>query len=159
MSHHGVGYVEERSAMFRNERLLKPRMGLGTWHMGSDPSERANEVAALRAGIEMGVTVIDTAEMYANGGAEEVTGEAIAGQRDQLYVVSKVLPHNASKTGAIAACEESLRRLNTDYLDLYLLHWRGPYPLEETIDANGTARIVLSIRPITRWGLGALNMI
>ena len=119
----------------RNNSLLQSRIGLGTWHMGSSQAERANEVAALRAGIEMGVTVIDTAEMYANGGAEEVAGEAIVGLRDQIYLVSKVLPHNASRAGTIAACEDSLYRLKTDYLDLYLLHWPGSYPLEETADA------------------------
>ena len=119
----------------RNKDLLAPRIGLGTWQMGSDRSNRANEVAALQAGIEMGVTVIDTAEMYANGGAEEVTGEAIAGRRDDLFIITKVLPSNASRTGTIEACEQSLSRLGTGVIDLYLLHWMGSHPLEETVEA------------------------
>ena len=112
-----------------------PALGLGTWHMGESKSSHAAEVAALRAGIALGLTVIDTAEMYADGGAERVTAEAIAGFRDKVYLVSKVLPSNASRAGTIAACENSLRRLKTDHLDLYLLHWRGGYKLAETIDA------------------------
>ena len=112
-----------------------PVIGQGTWRMGEDPARHAEEVAALRLGIELGMTLIDTAEMYAEGGAEEVVGEAIAGRRDQVFLVSKVYPHNASRRGVPQACEGSLRRLNTDYLDLYLLHWRGQYPLEETVEA------------------------
>lgn len=119
----------------QNNDLLKPRLGLGTWQMGSSRANRANEVAALRAGIEMGLTVIDTAEMYARGGAEEVTGKAIAGLRDDIFLVTKVLPSNASLSGTIAACERSLRRLKVDYIDLYLLHWEGSHPLAETIEA------------------------
>lgn len=119
----------------QNHDLLKPRLGLGTWQMGSSRANRANEVAALRAGIEMGLTVIDTAEMYASGGAEEVTGEAIAGLRDDIFLVTKVLPSNASLSGTITACERSLRRLKVDYIDLYLLHWEGSHPLAETIEA------------------------
>jgi len=139
----------------RNNSLLKSRIGLGTWHMGSSQAERANEISALRAGLEMGITVIDTAEMYASGGAEEVTGEAIMGIRDQVYLVSKVLPHNASLTGTIAACEDSLHRLQTDYLDLYLLHWSGSYPLEETIAAFET----LSQRGLIRqWGVSNFDL-
>ena len=119
----------------RNNDLLKPRIGLGTWQMGSSRATRAQEVAALRAGIEMGVTMIDTAEMYASGGAEEVTAEAIAGVRDDIFLVTKVLPYNASLSGTITACERSLKRLKVDYIDLYLLHWQGSHPLEETIEA------------------------
>ena len=121
--------------MSRNKLLLDSKIGLGTWKMGFDRSDRADEVAALKAGIEMGVTVIDTAEMYANGGAEEVTGEAIAGQRDKIFLVTKVLPSNASRSGTIQACEDSLRRLGTDVIDLYLLHWSSSHPLSGTVEA------------------------
>ncbi|MCF6368284.1 aldo/keto reductase [Rhizobium halophilum] len=110
-------------------------LGLGTWHMGEDPAQAAQEVAALQAGIDLGLTLIDTAEMYAEGGAEEIVGEAIAGRRDDVFLVSKVYPWNASREGAIAACDRSLERLRTDRLDLYLLHWRGEHPLAETIAA------------------------
>jgi diketogulonate reductase-like aldo/keto reductase len=112
-----------------------PILGQGTWNMGEDPSARPAEVAALRLGMELGMNLIDTAEMYGEGGAEEVIGEAIAGRRDDVYLVSKVYPHNASRAGVRAACERSLRRLGTDRLDLYLLHWRGGVPLAETLDA------------------------
>lgn len=112
-----------------------PALGLGTWHMGEKKSMRAHEVAALRAGLDLGLTLIDTAEMYGEGGAEKVVAEAVAGRRDQVFVVSKVYPHNASRAGAIAACERSLERLATDRIDLYLLHWRGSVPLSETVDA------------------------
>ena len=108
-------------------------LGLGTWHMGETRAAKAAEIAALRAGIEAGLSVIDTAEMYGNGGAEEVVGEAIAGTRDSLFIVTKVLPHNASRDGTAAACEASLKRLKTDRIDLYLLHWRGSHPLAETV--------------------------
>jgi diketogulonate reductase-like aldo/keto reductase len=109
-------------------------LGQGTWKMGESVRERQAEVAALRRGIERGMTLIDTAEMYADGGSEEVVGEAIAGRREQVFVVSKVLPSNASTAGTVAACERSLRRLGCDVIDLYLLHWRGPHPLRATVD-------------------------
>jgi diketogulonate reductase-like aldo/keto reductase len=112
-----------------------PILGQGTWNMGEDRSARAAEVAALRLGMELGMTLIDTAEMYGEGGAEEVVGDAIAGRRDDVFLVSKVYPHNASRAGVRAACERSLRRLGTDRLDLYLLHWRGGVPLAETLEA------------------------
>ncbi|WP_334597339.1 aldo/keto reductase [Pseudomonas alvandae] len=112
-----------------------PVIGQGTWRLGEEPSHHKKEVAALRLGIELGMTLIDTAEMYAEGGAEKVVGEAITGLRDQVFLVSKVYPHNASRKGIPLACERSLRRLDTDYIDLYLLHWRGQYPLEETVEA------------------------
>ncbi|MCL1886375.1 MAG: aldo/keto reductase [Betaproteobacteria bacterium] len=115
--------------------IAMPTLGLGTWFMGESSVLRKDEVAALSHGIELGMTLIDTAEMYANGGAEEVVAEAISGKRSNIFLVSKVLPGNASLEGTIAACERSLKRLKTDYLDLYLLHWRGSYPLEETFDA------------------------
>jgi diketogulonate reductase-like aldo/keto reductase len=112
-----------------------PALGQGTWYMGETARRRAEEVAALTLGIELGMTLIDTAEMYADGGAEDVVGAAIKGRRDQVFLVSKVYPHNASRRGTIAACERSLKRLETDRLDLYLLHWRGDVPLAETLAA------------------------
>ncbi|TBU91918.1 aldo/keto reductase [Phytopseudomonas dryadis] len=112
-----------------------PVIGQGTWRMGEVPGQRRSEVAALREGIELGLRLIDTAEMYGEGGAEQVVGEAIAGLRDQVFLVSKVYPHHASRNGVAAACERSLKRLGSDHLDLYLLHWRGQYPLEETVEA------------------------
>jgi diketogulonate reductase-like aldo/keto reductase len=112
-----------------------PAFGVGTWHMGENPKSRAEEIATLRLAIELGATLIDTAEMYGEGKAEELIGEAIAGRRDDVFLVSKVYPHNATRRGAVAACERSLRRLNTDRLDLYLLHWRGNVPFEETMAA------------------------
>ncbi len=115
--------------------MAMPALGLGTWRMGEDGSKRAGEVAALRLGMDLGMDLLDTAEMYAEGGAEEVTGEAMAGRRDDMFVVSKVLPENASRQGTIDACERSLRRLGTDRIDLYLLHWRGSHPIQDTLDA------------------------
>ncbi|GAA4904416.1 aldo/keto reductase [Tessaracoccus lubricantis] len=112
-----------------------PVLGQGTWYMGDVPSRSASEIAALRAGIELGMTLIDTAEMYGSGRSERLVGEAIRGRRDEVYLVSKVLPGNGTHRGTLRACEESLRRLGTDHLDLYLLHWEGPYPLEETFGA------------------------
>jgi diketogulonate reductase-like aldo/keto reductase len=115
--------------------ITMPTLGQGTWFMGESHLARQAEIAALKHGIALGMTLIDTAEMYGNGGAEEVVGEAIAGQRDQVFLVSKVLPSNASRSGVIAACERSLKRMKTDYLDLYLLHWPGSYPLQDTFAA------------------------
>jgi diketogulonate reductase-like aldo/keto reductase len=112
-----------------------PQLGLGTWHMGENRGQRAAEADALRLGMDLGMTLIDTAEMYGEGGAEEVVAEATKGRRDEAYIVSKVYPHNASRTGAIAACERSLNRLKTDRIDLYLLHWRGSHPLADTVAA------------------------
>ncbi len=112
-----------------------PALGLGTWTMGENRSRRKQEIAALRLGFDLGMTMVDTAEMYANGGAEEVVAEAVRGRRDEVFIVTKVLPENASRKGAVAAAERSLRRLGTDYIDLYLLHWKGPYPIEETLEA------------------------
>jgi diketogulonate reductase-like aldo/keto reductase len=112
-----------------------PAFGQGTWHMGEDRRQAADEAAALKLGIELGVTLIDTAEMYGSGRAEELVAEAAQGQRDKLFIVSKVLPYNASQKGTIEACERSLKRLKTDRIDLYLLHWRGSVPLAETLAA------------------------
>jgi len=112
-----------------------PVLGLGTWRMGERRRNRGDEVAALRLGIDLGMSLIDTAELYDDGGAEELVGEAIEGRRDEVFLVSKVQPSNAGRTAAVRACEASLRRLRTDRLDLYLLHWRSSTPLEETLDA------------------------
>ena len=119
---------------------LLPALGLGTWHMGESAARRADEVAAVRCAIELGYRVIDTAEMYADGGAEEVVGQGVADAlragtvtREQLFIVSKVTPHNASRAGMVAACERSRKRLMLDHIDLYLLHWPGPHPLRDTV--------------------------
>lgn len=129
---------------------LVPALGLGTWHMGESRSTAAEEIRALKAGIDCGMTLIDTAEMYAAGGAEEITGQAIAGRRDETFLVSKVLPSNASRRGTIAACEASLKRLGTDCIDLYLLHWRGRHPLRDTVEAFEELR---ESGKIARWGV------
>jgi diketogulonate reductase-like aldo/keto reductase len=110
-----------------------PALGQGTWYMGENGRKRADEVRALQLGLDLGMRLIDTAEMYADGGAEEVTGEALRGRRDKAFLVSKVLPSHGSRTAVIAACEQSLKRLGTDHIDLYLLHWRGNYALEDTL--------------------------
>ena len=127
-----------------------PALGMGTWRMGESTRARRKEVAALRAGIEAGMTLVDTAEMYADGGAEQVLAEAMAGRRGDVFVVSKVSPHNAGARSAIAACERSLRRLRTDRLDLYLLHWRSRIPLPETVGAFERLR---RDGKILRWGV------
>ncbi len=143
----------ERTIRF-GEHPAVPVIGQGTWYMGENPALRAQEAAALRAGIDLGLTVIDTAEMYADGGAEEVVGEAIRGQRDRVVLVSKVYPWNAGGRKIARACEASLRRLNTDYLDLYLLHWRGDYSLQETV--AGMEALVAQGK-IRRWGVSNLD--
>jgi len=112
-----------------------PALGQGTWHMAEDRRKRRDELAALRLGLDLGLALIDTAEMYADGAAEELVGEAIEGRRDEVFLVSKVYPHNATLRGTVDACERSLYRLRTGHLDLYLLHWRGSVPLEETFAA------------------------
>ncbi|PWC20748.1 hypothetical protein DDT52_08535 [Brenneria roseae subsp. roseae] len=132
-----------------------PAIGQGTWYMGEDADLREQEVNALQVGIEHGLTLIDTAEMYADGGAEEVVGEAIRGQRDKVYLVSKVYPHNAGGQKAINACERSLQRLQTDYIDLYLLHWRGGFPLIDTIAAMQKLQQAGKIR---QWGVSNLDI-
>ncbi|CAJ0773011.1 aldo/keto reductase [Ralstonia chuxiongensis] len=111
-----------------------PALGMGTWNIGDDRATRAEEIATLRLGLDLGLRLIDTAEMYGEGLSESLIGEAIAGRRDDVFLVSKVYPHNASRRGIAAACERSLRRLGTDRLDLYLLHWRGDVPFEETLE-------------------------
>lgn len=117
-----------------------PVLGQGTWGMGEKRAQFDAEVAALKLGLDLGLTLIDTAEMYGEGGAETVVAEAIAGRRDEVFLVSKVYPHNASRRDAIAACERSLKRLKTDHLDIYLLHWRGEVPLAETLEAFATLK-------------------
>ena len=112
-----------------------PAMGQGTWYLGESPARRTTELAALRRGIDQGLTLIDTAEMYGNGAAEALVGEAVAGHRDEVFLVSKVLPSHSSYAGTLEACRRSLRRLGTDHLDLYLLHWRGRVELAETVGA------------------------
>ncbi|WP_407664652.1 aldo/keto reductase [Microvirga pudoricolor] len=123
-----------------------PVLGQGTWFMGEKASRRSDEVKALRHGLALGMTLIDTAEMYADGGAEEIVGEAIRGQRDTAFLVGKVLPSNASRTGVVRACEGSLRRLGTDRIDLYLLHWRGGVPFEDTLEGFERLRRAGKIR-------------
>ncbi len=127
-----------------------PALGQGTWHMGENGRLAKQEVAALKLGIELGVTLIDSAEMYGSGGAEQLVGEAIVGKRDGLFIVSKVLPSNASLAGTIAACERSLKRMRIDCIDLYLLHWPGSHPLAETVEAFGKLRDAGKIR---YWGV------
>ena len=123
-----------------------PALGLGTWKMGIGDSDEAAQLRALQVGIGQGMTLIDTAEMYGDGRSEQLVAKAIAGQRDKVFVVSKVLPQNASRRGTVKACEASLKRLKTDVLDLYLLHWRGSYPLPETFSAFEELRAAGKIR-------------
>lgn len=127
-----------------------PALGQGTWYMGEDSAQRRHEIEALRSGIDLGMTLIDTAEMYADGEAEDVVGEAVSGRRDDVFLVSKVLPFNASRNGTIEACERSLKRLRTERIDLYLLHWRGRYPLEETVAAFEDLK---HVGKIASWGV------
>jgi diketogulonate reductase-like aldo/keto reductase len=132
-----------------------PVLGQGTWHMAEDFRRRADEIAALRLGIDLGMTLIDTAEMYADGGAEELVGEAIEGRRDAVFLVSKVLPHNASRRGTVAACERSLMRLKVDAIDLYLLHWRGAIPLAEALDGFDA---LVGAGKIRHWGVSNFDL-
>ena len=132
-----------------------PAFGMGTWRYGEDRRRRADEIATLRLGLDLGARLIDTAEMYGDGESERLVGEAIAGRRDDAFLVSKVYPHNASRKGAVAACERSLRRLRTDRLDLYLLHWRGNVPLAETVEAFEALKRTGKIR---HWGVSNLDL-
>lgn len=131
-----------------------PALGMGTWGMGEDFVRRAEEVAALQHGIELGMTLIDTAEMYGDGEAEKRVGEAIRGRRERVFLVSKVYPHNAGRRSMAAACERSLQRLGVDCLDLYLLHWRGSIPLAETVEAFEHLKAAGRIR---HWGVSNLD--
>lgn len=134
---------------------LVPALGQGSWRMGEGAGTRRAEVAALKLGLDLGLTLVDTAEMYGDGGAEEVVGEAIAGRRDEVFLVSKVYPHNASRTKLPRALEASLRRLKVEQLDLYLLHWRGSVPLVETVAAMERAK---AAGKIARWGVSNLDV-
>jgi diketogulonate reductase-like aldo/keto reductase len=127
-----------------------PALGFGTWRMGESPRRRSAEVAAVRRAVDLGMTLLDTAEMYGEGEAESIVGEATAGRRDEVFIVSKVYPHNAGARSAVAACERSLKRLRTDRIDLYLLHWRGRIPLSETVGAFERLR---RDGKILRWGV------
>jgi diketogulonate reductase-like aldo/keto reductase len=127
-----------------------PALGLGTWRMGETAGKRGEEVAVLRQGLYLGLNLIDTAEMYGEGGAEEIVAKAVAGRRDKVFIVSKVYPHNASRDGVVAACERSLARLATGMIDLYLLHWRGTVPLAETVE--GFERLKRDGK-IRHWGV------
>jgi diketogulonate reductase-like aldo/keto reductase len=133
-----------------------PRIGQGTWFIGEKDSRREEEIAALRLGVELGMDMIDTAEMYGDGRSEQLVGEAIKDIRDEVFLVSKVYPHNAGNGRLARSCEESLRRLGTDHLDLYLLHWRGNIPLEETVE--GMERLVEQGK-IARWGVSNLDTV
>ena len=132
-----------------------PVLGQGTWYLGEGLRPRAVEIAALRLGLDLGMTLIDTAEMYGDGAAEKLVGEAIAGRRDEVFLVSKVLPGNATRVGTIAACDRSLQRLRTDQIDLYLLHWRGAVPLPETLE--GFAALIRAGK-IRYWGVSNFDV-
>jgi diketogulonate reductase-like aldo/keto reductase len=132
-----------------------PALGMGTWMMAEDPARRAAEITALRTGLDLGLTLVDTAEMYGSGASEELVGEAIAGRRDEVFLVSKVLPSHATAAGTVQACEASLRRLGTDRLDLYLLHWRGGVPLAETLKGFSA---LLDAGKIRYWGVSNFDL-
>jgi len=133
-----------------------PGLGQGTWHMAENPADRDDELRALRLGLDLGLTLIDTAEMYGDGAAEELVADAIDGCRDEVFLVSKVLPANATRHGTKAACEHSLKRLRTDRIDLYLLHWRGQLPLEGAVEAFTELKQAGKIR---HWGVSNLDAI
>ena len=133
-----------------------PALGQGTWHFGEDPARRREEIAALQTGLDLGLALIDTAEMYGDGEAEILVGEAIDGRRDEVFLVSKVLPDNAGRRDVVIACERSLRRLRTDRLDLYLLHWRGNIPLEETLDGFNA---LVRAGKIRSWGVSNFDVL
>ncbi|MEZ2586266.1 aldo/keto reductase [Kluyvera intermedia] len=145
--------MTDSNIQFCGTRL--PAIGQGTWYMGENAANRRQEVAALSAGIAQGLTLIDTAEMYAEGGAEEVVGEAIRGQRDEVFLVSKVYPWNAGGQKIVTACEASLRRLGTETIDLYLLHWRGGFELAETVEGM---QALVAQGKIRHWGVSNLDL-
>lgn len=132
-----------------------PRLGQGTWNMGDDRARREEELAALRAGVELGLTLVDTAEMYGDGRSETLVGEALAGLREKVYLVTKVLPSNASRKGVTRSCEASLKRLQTNRVDLYLLHWSSSHPLEETVRGFED---LLAAGKIRAWGVSNLDL-
>ena len=135
--------------------ITVPALGQGTWNMGESAATARDEITSLKTGLDLGMTLIDTAEMYADGGSEEIVGKAIEGRRDEVFLVSKVYPANASSKGAAEACERSLKRLNTDRIDLYLLHWRGNYPLEETVEAFEGLK---AAGKIEAWGVSNFDL-
>ncbi len=132
-----------------------PILGQGTWGMGEDPRKRKQEVAALQEGLDLGMTLIDTAEMYGDGGAEEIVSEAVGERRDEVFIVTKFYPQNASLTRMVAACDRSLKRLRAEYIDLYLLHWRGSIPLQQTLDGFDA---LLRSRKIRNWGVSNFDL-
>jgi len=136
------------------DRTSVPALGLGTWRMGEDSRRREQEIRAIHAGIALGMTLIDTAEMYGDGATEQLLGEALKGLRDQVFLVSKVYPQNAGRGRIERACDASLKRLGTDHLDLYLLHWRGPVPLAETVEGM---EALMRAGKIRRWGVSNLD--
>jgi diketogulonate reductase-like aldo/keto reductase len=146
----GVSMTSDIASVSLPDGERIPKLGQGTWEMGEIPARRAAEIDALRCGVELGMTLIDTAEMYGDGATESLLGAALNGLRDKVFLVSKVYPHNASRRGVIAACEQSLKRLKTDQLDLYLLHWRGSVPLAETVEGFEALRRAGKIR---HWGV------
>lgn len=145
--------------MIRQIRLpdgeLIPALGQGTWRMGERPGERANEIAAIREGVALGMSLIDTAEMYGDGATESFLAEALAGLREQVFLVSKAYPHNASRDRLMRSCDASLKRLNTDWIDLYLLHWRGQVPLAETVAGMQALQAAGKVR---HWGVSNLDL-
>jgi diketogulonate reductase-like aldo/keto reductase len=143
-----------RTVALPSGRLI-PALGQGTWHMAEHAHRRAEEIASLRLGIDLGLTLIDTAEMYADGEAERLVGEAIEGRRADVFLVSKVLPNHARRRATYSACERSLERLRTDHLDLYLLHWRGEVPLNETVDAF---EALMDAGRILEWGVSNFDV-
>lgn len=143
-----------RDVRFANG-LTVPALGQGTWELAEGRAPRSQEIATLQAGIDLGLTLIDTAEMYGDGAAEELVGEAIKGRRDKTFIVSKVYPHNASRLGVQAACERSLRRLGVDHIDLYLLHWPGSQPIHETVSGFED---LIRIGKIGQWGVSNFDL-
>lgn len=130
-----------------------PALGLGTWHLGEDPAKRREEIAAIRTGLDLGMTLIDTAEMYV--GAEDLIREAVAGRRNECFIVDKLSPTHATRRGTVEACEKSLRRLVTDHIDLYMLHWRGSAPLWDTVEAFDE---LVATGKIRYWGVSNFDV-
>ncbi|MEZ2219189.1 aldo/keto reductase [Rhizobium sp. RCC_161_2] len=135
--------------------IAVPALGQGTWNMGENAARAKDEIASLKVGLDLGMTLIDTAEMYGDGGSEEIVGRAIEGRRDEVFLVSKVYPHNASRKGTIEACERGLKRMKTDRIDLYLLHWRGEHPLAETVAAFESLK---TAGKIGAWGVSNFDV-
>jgi diketogulonate reductase-like aldo/keto reductase len=149
-----MGATVMRSYRLRSGESI-PVLGQGTWHMGEVTRRRKDEIAAIRRGLDLGLSLVDTAEMYGDGAAEDLVGEAIVGRREEAFLVSKVLPQHASARGVVKACEASLQRMHTDYLDMYLLHWRGRVPLGETVE--GFERL-LKTGKIRSWGVSNFDV-